>query len=275
MRVLRTVSRWRVNRGLPMRSEHYMQFSREIYGVDVLSDEQLAELNSLLQWHSFVVDSQGRRFGAAAGLTKRAEPQLVPDRRIVLLNSRYRLNGRRVLEVGCFEGLHTVALCEKGAIVTAVDARPDNVVKTLVRLGFFGCHARVLVADVEAVGFAALIGTVDWVHHVGVLYHLRDPVSHIDALGRFVADGIMLDTHFALPGEITDAYTVDGRSYQYRRVDEFGRADAFSGMYDHSKWLLIDDILHAVRRAGFTMAQVEEVRNERNGSRALIFARRP
>jgi tRNA (mo5U34)-methyltransferase len=198
----------------------------------------------------------------------------MPDRRIDLLDSRYGLGGRRVLEVGCFEGLHTVALCEKGAVVTAVDARVDNVVKTLVRLGFFGYHARVLVVDVEAPGFTELIGAVDWVHHVGVLYHLKDPVSHIDSLGSLVSEGIMLDTHFALPEQITGTYTVGDRVYPYRRVEEFGKNDVFSGMYDHSKWLLLEDIVSRLGSAGFRAAQIEEIRNERNGPRALIFARR-
>ena len=36
-------------------------------------------------------------------------------------------------EVGCFEGIHTIALCQLGAEVVAVDARIENTVKRIAR----------------------------------------------------------------------------------------------------------------------------------------------
>ena len=62
----------------------------------------------------------------------------MPDRRIVLMNEQFDLADKHVLEVGCFEGIHTVSLAMLARKVTALDARMENVVKTIVRSAMFG-----------------------------------------------------------------------------------------------------------------------------------------
>ena len=84
----------------------------------------------------------------------------------------------------------------------------------------------------------------------------------------------MLDTHYVDDADATQRYDVDGLSYAYKPYGEFGRDEVFSGMYDHSKWLRIDDIVDLLGRAGFSTVNVAERRLERNGPRALIFASR-
>lgn len=241
--------------------------------VDILEDDDLAELNELLRWQCFTVDGNGRRFGNAAWEGKRCEPQVIPDRRIVLMNERFDLSDKHVLEVGCFEGVHTLGLLKYARSVTAVDSRVDNVVKTIVRCSLFGHSPAVFKCNVEERPLPVELLSADVAHHVGVLYHLKDPVSHLLELGRYIRLGIMLDTHYALENEATESYEVDGRKYRYKRYAEFGHADPFSGMYDHSKWLRLEDLSELLAEAGFPNIEIVENRNERNGARVLLIAR--
>jgi len=45
-------------------------------------------------------------------------------------------------------------------------------------------------------------------------------------------------------------------------------------MYDHSKWLRLEDIMNVLRIAGFRNVNVIEERQERNGPRVLLMAER-
>ena len=240
--------------------------------VDPLSDADLRILNSLLDWHCYTVDGQGRRFGNSAWTGKREEPQTIPDPRIQLLNDRVDLRGRRVLEVGCFEGIHTVGLCQAGALVTAIDSRIENVAKTIVRCGMYGCHCTVFVCDVENIHADAARLAADWIVHIGVLYHLRDPVSHLMQLGQYGRMGVFLDTHYCHDVEADDTYEALGERHRYFRYVEHGRRDVFSGMHDHAKWLCLSDIVALLYRAGFDQVEMVEQREERHGPRSSLLA---
>lgn len=241
--------------------------------LEHLTDDDVRTLNELLPWQCFTVDSQGRPFGRAAREGKRTEPQPVPDPRILRFHEFFELGGKRVLEVGCFEGVHTTALCRLAREVVAIDARVENVVKTIVRCAFFGESPTVLPVDLEDLGEREELLRADVCHHVGVLYHLTDPVGHLRMLGRTVSQGLMLDTHYTLPADATETYDAAGSTYRVRRYAEAGRADAFSGMQPYARWLTLDDLLGVLAEAGFE-ADVVEPREERNGPRVLVFARR-
>lgn len=241
--------------------------------VDPLSDSDLRKLNELLPWHSFVVDGRGRRFGAVAWDGKRSEPQMIPDSRAVLLDEHFVLADKHVLEIGCFEGNHTVALAQRAAKVSAIDARIENVVKTVVRCAFFGEHPTVFQHDLERGIDPDRLGA-DVVFHVGVLYHLTDPVTHLRDLAAVIRTGILLDTHFARDAQATESYRVNGRDVRYHRYHEGGAADPFSGTREHAKWLRLDDLLEILQSGGFHETEVVEMREERNGSRVLIIGRK-
>lgn len=244
--------------------------------VERLSDDDLDRLNRLLPWSCFTVDGRGRRLGDAAWTGKREEPQAIPDRRIVLMDQRFGLSDSHVLEIGCFEGVHTIGLCQRAQRVTAVDARIDNVVKTIVRSAFHGYHPSVFTCDIEApdasVDLAAL--NADLVHHVGVLYHLQDPITHLRTLGTMARRGLMLDTHVAPANQATNQVVVDGEIFRYMRYAEGGKAEVFSGMYDYAKWLPLDTLVRLLYESGFSWVDVTEERAERNGPRVLILAGR-
>ncbi|TWT86092.1 class I SAM-dependent methyltransferase [Neorhodopirellula pilleata] len=245
----------------------------EIPVVESLSSEDLQLLNKILPWNCFVCDSQGRRFGSAFSSDKRNAAQAVPDPRIVEFDRRYKLKGQRVLEVGCFEGIHTVALARAGALVTAVDSRIEHVCKTLVRCGLFHVPVTAHVWDVEQPPPPTLNLDHHFLCHIGVLYHLVDPVSHLMRLLPTVQHGVMLDTHVAPEKADLMSYDVEGKSYSYFQFTESGRKAPFAGMYDHAKWLATEQLLDIFYVNGFD-ADIMEDRDERNGPRVLIHATR-
>lgn len=269
-RALRRVPRHFV----PLRPDFGPEYRVEAPRLASLSDAELARLNRLLDWQCFVLDANGRRFGNIAHAGKRTHPEVIPDPRIVLLDHRFPLAGLHVLEFGCFEGIHTTALCRVAARVTAVDARLDNVAKTLVRCAMLGCSPEVLCCDLERPADLDGIPEADVLHHVGVLYHLADPVRHLLGLRRFARVGLMLDTHVAEPHELDDVLRVDGVDYPCMRYGEGGYADPFSGMQDHARWLTLETIRELLGRGGFGSIEVVQQRQERNGARVLIFAER-
>lgn len=242
--------------------------------IDTLTDNELDRLNKLLPWQCFTLDAHGRRFGCAASLTKRNTPQEIPDRRITELNGRIPLAGLEVLEVGCFEGIHTVSLAGYGAKVTGVDSRIENVAKTMLRAWGFGLEATILRCDVERDDEFATLPKVDVVVHIGVLYHLVDPITHLRKMLARTRKAIVLDTHYAQPNEASKSYSVDGVVYCYKHYKEGGRQEAFAGMYDHAKWLPLDTITEILRACGFHTIDVAELRDERNGPRMLLYASR-
>ena len=252
----------------------YQEQRNEIKFVDLLSDSDLIELNDILNWNCFTVDRHGRRFGNAAWQGKRNKPEVIPDRRILLLNDRFDLATKHVLEFGCFEGSHTIGLCQYAKKVTAIDARIENVVKTIVRCAFFGYCPIVFKWDVEEKPLDLDLLETDVAYHIGVLYHLKDPVRHLLDLGRFIQRGLLMDTHYALEEEVRESYEVNGRVYRYKRYREPDSSEVFAGIYDHSKWLMLHDITDSLSQAGFTKVEVIERRNERNGPRVLLIGER-
>jgi SAM-dependent methyltransferase len=252
----------------------YMENRHEIPLVDPLSDQELSALNRLLPWNAFTVDRHGRRFGGVAWAGKRDRPQEVPDRRILLFNQRFDLADKHVLELGCFEGIHTVGLAKYAQKVTAVDGRIENVVKTIVRSSLYGFHPTVFQHDLEHAPARPYLLQADLLHHVGVLYHLSNPVEHLLEIGRHIRLGMMLDTHYALEHEATSSYSVNGRKFPYKLFKERGRQDVFSGLHPDSKWLPLEVITGLLRETGFGEVEVVETRQERNGPRVLLFARR-
>lgn len=236
-----------------------------------MSDYSLQELNAALPWHAGTLLADGRLVGRLdARPHKREDVQPIPDKRIRQLDGAIGLAGRSVLEVGCFEGIHTLGLRHFGADVTAVDIRPINVLKTLARLSAHGESARVFVLDVEVA--AASLGHFDVVFHCGVLYHLEDPVSHLRSLLP-LCDAIYLDTHVASAGRDRDTLRVAGETFNGYRHSEGGWSDPYSGRDASAFWLTVPDLQALIESQGFACETWSE-RAERNGARIGLLARR-
>ncbi len=233
-----------------------------------VSDDTLAEVNALLDWRASTALPDGRVVGKPSA-NKRPILNDIPDRRIKLLNDGMRLNGKTVLEIGCFEGIHTLGMLELGAQVTGVDIRPVNVAKTLMRLSLYGHSTPVFLADCEDIDPA--FGHFDIVFHFGVLYHLTEPVEHLAKMAQR-GDVLYLDTHVAAPQDATSHDVIDAERYAYRRVTEGGWRDPFSGPESYAKHLTLTALRAALTRAGYTQIKLLRFRAERNGPRVLMIA---
>jgi SAM-dependent methyltransferase len=228
------------------------------------------EANKAFDWHAATELPNGMMLGRMFA-HKRALPQPIPDKRIVLLDSLVGLRSKSVLEIGCFEGIHTIGLRTFTDNVTAVDVRPTNVFKALARLSLHGADARVFVADCEKLDGS--FGHFDIIFHFGVLYHLMQPVEHLHALSD-VGDTLFLDTHVAASDAKLRRETISGHEYEYAMVDEGGWTDPFSGKDALSKHLTLASLQTAITKAGFGAQRLLNYRLERNGPRVLIIASR-
>jgi SAM-dependent methyltransferase len=236
-----------------------------------LSDRQLDDFQQALDWETGYRLPDGRVLGVAG---KRGAVSEGRDFRVQLLADRGLLAGKRVLELGCAEGIHTVQLGELAEEVVAVEVRPKNIACALVRLFVHEVeNARLVLEDVRDLdtGF----GRFDVLFHVGVLYHLSDPVEHIFRISG-MANVLLLDTHYET--DSTERPRADltraGRSYQAHLYTEGGWGDAFSGVEDTSRWLDRGSLLELLNHVGFDRVEIASDRVERNGSRITLLATR-
>jgi S-adenosylmethionine-dependent methyltransferase len=79
--------------------------------------------------------------------------RLTKDRASIIpwLDAVHRLDGARVLEIGCGTGASTVALAEQGAAVVGVDIRGDALQVAAARCRGYGVEARLLLANATEV----------------------------------------------------------------------------------------------------------------------------
>jgi len=235
-----------------------------------LSDPGLVEINQLLPWFAAAPLPDGRLLGRLEARSgKRSDPGRIPDKRIVRLNNVLPLQGLRVIEVGCFEGIHTAGLLQFCDDVTAIDVRPINVVKTATRIALSGLRARIAVQDVERLDPS--FGRFDLMFHCGVLYHLLHPAEQLLAAGE-LTDHIFLDTHIARDEPKLEERAAGGLICRGAYHDEGGWADPFSGRDPTAFWLTLESLQDVLRAAGFTQQDLWEVREERNGPRISLLA---
>jgi tRNA (mo5U34)-methyltransferase len=242
--------------------------------IETLSSAQLEEINALLPWKAFMLDSNGRQFGRPASEAKRNRAAAIPDRKIVELDRRIPLRDLTVLEVGCFEGLHTVALAKRAREVKACDGRVVNIAKTAVRCAMFQVAPALFVWDVEKDVPPGQNIECDVLHHVGVLYHLFDPVAHLRSILRHVRRGILLDTHHSSEEMATDTYVSGGKTFRFRAHSEGGYHEPFEGMSSSSRRLVLPEITSLLTDLGFPKIEIINNRKESNGPRVTLIAER-
>lgn len=236
------------------------------------SDADLREINELLDWHAGAPLPDGRILGRVERTpSKRAAPGVIPDARIRLLNKLIPLKNKKVLEIGCFEGIHTAGLKGFECELTAIDVRPQNVIKTLTRLSWHGMSAEVFQYDAEAIG--PDFPKFDIVFHIGVLYHMMHPVQHLKNLAH-IGELLFLDTHVATEGSNVRSFEIGDKTYRGQDYAEGGWKNPFSGKDPSALWLTEDSLMDALGHAGFAQTRLLQRRDERNGLRLLVLAAR-
>ncbi len=237
-----------------------------------LTDRELQDFQTVLDWKTGMRLPDGRALGVPG---KRGKISAGIDFRVQAVAERLRSAGKTVLEVGCCEGIHTVQLAQVCKRVVAAEVRPKNIVGTLVRLFVHGAtNVQVLMRDVRELD--GRWGRFDIVFHVGVLYHLPDPVEHLFRV-RGLGGDLLLDTHYGNDDTPFGRTTVHhaGRAYAAFQVGEAGWEDQFAGVEPTSLWLHRQALLDVLRDAGYVGVEVVRDRVERNGPRITILARQP
>src|SRR5262245_59584655 len=171
-------------------------------------------------------------------------------------NLPHDLTGKRVLDVGCWDGFYSFESERRGAQVVAVDVwRPEN---------FFKAH-RALGSRVEFHELSVyqinrdLLGSFDIVLFLGVLYHLRHPLLALERICEVTNGAAVIESH-----------VIDNIMATPRPIMEFYEIDELAGQYD--KWWgpNASCVSNLIRSAGF--ARSENLRSE--PTRAVVKAYR-
>jgi tRNA (mo5U34)-methyltransferase len=235
------------------------------------TDRQLSGFQSAVAWKTGYELPDGRALGVPG---KRGNVARGLDPRVRAVIEHFEPAGKRILEIGCCEGGHTVQLASVCAEVVGLDVRPHNIAAALVRAFVHGAkNVRIGLADVREI--EREYGTFDIIFHVGVLYHLDNPVSHLARMAALAPD-LILDTHYADESLDWPATELRHGAHRYaaRLYQEGGWDDVFSGVQPTSAWLLRRDLLRSLSDVGYETITVLDDRMERNGPRLTLIARR-
>ena len=166
--------------------------------------------------------------------------------------------GSRVLEVGCAQGLTTIALAERGFFVQAVDAVPEMISAAQIRAQKSGLAQRMSfqVADIQNLPFQAssfnlvlVIGVTEW------LRSLEQPLQQIERVlmpGGYLV--IAADNRYALVNMI-DPLRNPVAVYPKRIVQNLLPRFGFRWPYPRERNYSIRQFDSLLRAAGLTKAE--------------------
>jgi 2-polyprenyl-6-hydroxyphenyl methylase/3-demethylubiquinone-9 3-methyltransferase len=102
---------------------------------------------------------------------------------------RHPLGGRRALDVGCGAGLLSEPLTRLGAIVTGLDAAPENIAAARLHAEDQGLAIDYRAGGIESLGDERF----DLVVSMEVVEHVTDPQTFLSGLARALAeDGLLI-----------------------------------------------------------------------------------
>lgn len=178
---------------------------------------------------------------------------------------------KSVLELGCLEGGHTVAIVRALAPerVVGIEGRTANAERARLVMRALGLTmVEIREGDLETIDLAAL-GRFDAVFNCGLLYHLPRPWELLGRIAR-VTRGMYLATHYCADADVNTE--VEG--YQGRAYGEYGLDDPLSGLSEQSFWPTRESLLRMLRDSGFGRCEVSfDQPDHENGPLIGITAR--
>jgi len=160
---------------------------------------------------------------------------------------------RSVLELGCLEGGHTIAIARalNPRRVVAIEGRAANVERARLVMRAHGLSmVDVRQGDLETLDLRTL-GRFDAVFNCGLLYHLPRPWELLRRIAR-VTRGMYLSTHYSPDDQAVT--TVNG--YSGFLYGEYGHEDPLSGLSNQSFWPTRSSLLAMLHDAGFGACNV-------------------
>lgn len=150
------------------------------------------------------------------------------------------LTGKRALDLGCGGGLLAEPLARLGAVVTGIDAAPENIAAARLHAAGQG-----LTIDYRAGSVDALAGeTFDLVISLEVIEHATDPGAFVAGLARALAPGGLLLLS-------TPNRTALSRFAMITLGEGLGRIP--KGTHHWSKFLKPDELIALLGSAGMTV----------------------
>lgn len=163
-----------------------------------MTEEQIKQMNSLKWFHNIVLPGGNTTPGVCPHTASEATSRFgMPD----------TLKGKRVLDIGCYDGLFSFEAEKRGAkSVLAIDLYqlPQNTENPNAPFRF---AQQILKSNVEFKEFDATninsynIGQFDVVLCYGVLYHLKNPTQTLEAICSAIAPSGKLIIETAIMNE--------------------------------------------------------------------------
>jgi hypothetical protein len=181
------------------------------------------------------------------------------------------LRGRTVIEFGPADGVNTGRLIATGARqITAVEGRPENVIKLLAAKYAMGWDNLEIFADNFQVPGRWASRRYDAVFAHGVLYHCVDPFYFCDQLTR-ISDKIFIGSWVAtdkVPLSEWRELRYGGHSYRVQVYDE--DAHFWAGLTTRSFFPDAQGVDDFFARAGYKAVLREEIEESRRFSGGLM-----
>ena len=170
-------------------------------------------------------------------------------RRLDLFGLPLDLRGKRVLDVGAWDGWFSFECERRGAEVVAVDCVAMDTFLEAKQL--IGSQVEYLILDVNELS-ARRLGRFDIVLFFGVLYHLRHPLLGLEK-------AVELSTDLAL----IESFVIQPESRQIPSVMEFYERGELGGQIDNWCGPSPECLVAMCRSAGFAQVELKDITNQR------------
>ena len=159
------------------------------------------------------------------------------------------LRGKRVIDIGAWDGWFSFECERRGAEVVAVDCVALDTFIEAKQL--IGSKVEYLTLDVNELS-ARRLGRFDIVLFFGVLYHLRHPLLGLEK-------AVELSTDLAL----VESFVIPSEERQIPAVMEFYERSDLGGQIDNWFGPTPECVVAMCRSAGFAQAELRDVSNQR------------
>ena len=193
-------------------------------------------------WHSFELPDGRVIEGVAdlASLQHRLAQFPIPE----------NLTGKRVLDIGAWDGWFSFEMERRGAAVTAVDCWDNERFRYIHQE--LGSRVDYRILDVYELDPSTL-GKFDIVLFLGVLYHLKHPLVALEKVCALSSGLAAIDSFV-----VTESYARKGRAPDLPAM-EFYEIDEFGGQFDNWVGPNVECLLAFCRTAGFARAELQKV----------------
>jgi tRNA (mo5U34)-methyltransferase len=159
------------------------------------------------------------------------------------------LRGKRVLDIGAWDGWFSFECERRGAEVVAVDCVALNTFIEAKEL--LGSRVEYLTLDVDELS-SQILGKFDIVLFFGVLYHLRHPLLGLEKVVELCTDMALIESYVIA----SETRTIPAVMEFYERTELGGQIDNWCGPSPEA-------LLAMCRSAGFAQVELKDVTNQR------------